>query len=110
MKTKLYEVSWSESAQKDLESIIDFILTDSKQNAESVYNQIKSNCQKLEKFPNIGRIPSELKAVSIESYREIIVMNWRILYKFDKEEVGVLAVIDSRRDIDDALLSRMLYR
>ena len=65
---------------------------------------------KLELFPNAGRIPPELKAHNIDSYRELIVRHWRIIYRFLSDEINILAVIDSRRDIDDTLLERIIYR
>jgi toxin ParE1/3/4 len=110
MNQKTYHIWWSESAQSDLESIIDFISVESKANAISVFKQIKESCIKLERFPNIGRVPTELKEINIESYRELVVAIWRILYRINNNEINILAVIDSRRDIDDALLNRLLYR
>lgn len=109
MTTRSYPVWWSQSAQNDLESIVDFISLHSKANASALFNQIKDHCLKLERFPWVGRVPPELKEINIDSYREIIVSNWRILYKADRE-VHILAVIDSRRDVEDALLNRLLYR
>lgn len=110
MNKKTYSVLWSESAQFDLESIIDYIADESKVNAKKVFEDIKVHCLKFEDFPKIGKIPPELKNISIETYREIVVAPWRILYRVNNDEVLVLAVIDSRRDIDDTLLNRLLNR
>jgi len=107
MKTKIF---WSLPAQEDLESIIEYITIDSKENARALYEEIKKNCIKLEMFPETGRVPPELKAHNIESYRELIVKHWRLLYRHGNNEVNLLAVLDSRRDIDDTLLERMIKR
>lgn len=110
MNGKKYSVSWSESAQFDLESIVDYIAGESKANARKIFEDITGHCLEFEDFPLIGKIPPELKNINIETYREIVVAPWRILYRINSNEVLVLAVIDSRRDIDDALLNRLLSR
>lgn len=110
MKLKRYPVYWSESAQFDLESIIDYIAAESIANARRVFAQIKEGCIKLERFPEIGKIPMELRDVNIDSYREIIVSVWKIIYRVNPESVSILAVIDSRRNRDDILLTRLLNR
>lgn len=107
---KKYSVSWSESAQFDLESILDYIAVENEANAKKVFEDIKEHCLKIESFPKIGRIPLELKSINIETYREIVVAPWRIFYRINNNDVLVLAVIDSRRDIDDTLLNRILNR
>ncbi len=110
MKNKRYQVYWSESAQFDLGMIIDYIAADSFANAKKIFATIKVSCLKLESFPDIGRIPIELNEINIDSYREIVVMAWRIIYRVNIDNIDVLAVIDSRRDIDDMLLTRLLNR
>jgi len=67
-------------------------------------------CLEFEDFPLMGKIPPELKNINIETFREIVVAPWRILHRINSNEVLVLAVVDSRRDIDDALLNRLLNR
>ena len=110
MKTEQYTIFWTKSAQDDLESVIEYISKDSIINAKAIYEQIKSACLKLEGHPNIGRIIPELKIHNIEFYREIISSPWRIMYRVNEFEVLILAVIDSRRDITDALLARALSK
>ena len=72
MNNKRYLVWWSDSAQLDLESIIDYISVESKANAINIFKKIKENCIKLEQFPNVGRVPPELKEINIDSYRELL--------------------------------------
>jgi plasmid stabilization system protein ParE len=110
MKKQRYQVCWSESAQFDLEMIIDYIAAENMANARNIFTKIKESCTKLESFPDIGRIPIELNEINIDSYHEMIVLVWRIIYRVNSENVDILAVIDSRRDINDVLLTRMLNR
>ena len=70
MNKKTYSVLWSESAQFDLESIIDYIADESKVNAKKVFEDIKVHCLRFEDFPKIGKIPPELKNINIETKAE----------------------------------------
>jgi addiction module RelE/StbE family toxin len=110
MKPVEYSVSWSRWALIDLESIIDYIAEDNLNNAETVYLKIKESAVRVEKHPEIGKVVPELKSHKINIYREVIASHWRIIYKISDENVDVMAVIDSRRDIDDTLISRMINR
>jgi len=60
----------------------------------------------LNQFPDRGRIVPELKAYGILSYRELIISPWRVVYRTSEQKVYVLAVIDSRRNIEDILIER----
>ncbi len=105
-----YSIVWSPSAQFDLESILDYISSDSMKPAQKQFKKIQSHCIKLGENPKAGRVIPELQHQNIKTYREIVVAPWRIMYKIDSKKIIVLAIIDSRRDIDDALLSRSLGR
>jgi len=110
MKPIEYSVSWSRWALVDLESIIDYIAEENLNNAEAVYLKIKDSAIRLERQPEIGRVVQELKSHKINIYREVIASHWRIIYKISDDNVDVMAIIDCRRDIDDALISRMINR
>ena len=105
---KRFVVEWSRPAKMDLENIIDYISQDSVDTAIAIFDKIKSKCGTLNQFPDRGRIVPELKAYGILGYREIIISPWRVIYRTSDQIVYVLAVIDSRRNIDDILLERLL--
>lgn len=107
---KPYSVYWSRSAEFDLESIVLYIARTDPMNAGKVLSSIKKSCSRLAQFPNLGKIPPELEIASVGSYRELVVAPWRIIYRMFEDRVFVLAVLDSRRDIDDALLNRLVNR
>jgi toxin ParE1/3/4 len=44
----------------------------------------------------------------ILQYRELIVPPWRIIYRISGDFVYVLAVFDSRQNIEDVLLDRLV--
>ncbi len=108
MTSKKYTVYWSNSAQDDMSDLVDYISSDSPEIAETLFKKIKTESDKLEKFPERGRIIPELESHNIFSYRELIVSPWRIIYKIDENSVYILALIDGRRNILDIILKRIM--
>jgi addiction module RelE/StbE family toxin len=105
---KRFGVEWAQPASKDLENIIDYISQDNVDTAITIFEKIKSKCSALNQFPDRGRIVPELKAYGILSYRELIMSPWRVIYRTSDRKVYVLAVLDSRRSMDDILIERFL--
>ena len=108
MSKNKFKVYWSDIAKSDLEMIIEYIAKENENIAYEIYTQIKSSSLELENFPNRGRIVPELEYFFIRNYREIIIKVWRVIYRIDGDQVFILAVLDSRRNIEDLLLNRLL--
>lgn len=105
---KKFLVEWSQQASKDLLNIIDYISQDSTDAAVSIFQKIRFKCETLKHTPERGRVIPELKEYGIFSYHELIVKPWRIIYRMSDKKVYILAVIDSRRNIEDILMERFL--
>ena len=105
---KPYNVKWAAVAQRDLKQIIDYIASESPDNALQILHKIKQKASGLHIFPDRGKIVPELKDQGINIYREIIVPPWRIIYRISDSTVFVLSVIDSRRNVEDILLNRLI--
>lgn len=99
---------WSNIAEKDLTNIIEYIALDSMSNAVKVYEKIKEKVSSLYFSPDRGRIVPELRDHGILQYRELIIPPWRILYRISEKNVYVLSVLDSRQNIEDILLKRLI--
>jgi plasmid stabilization system protein ParE len=108
MPSKKFQVIWSKSAAFDLKSIVTFIAKDSPQNAREVLAKIKRECKMLESFPDLGKVPVELEVLQIGGYRELSISPWRVFYKKLLKQIFVVAVVDSRRDLEDALWNRLM--
>ena len=106
--TRRYKVIWSNIAKQDLERIIKHIAIDSPANALKVLTKIKRKSAALYSLPERGRIVPELQEFNILQYREIIIVPWRVIYKVIGKEVFVMSVIDSRRNVEDILLDRLV--
>jgi plasmid stabilization system protein ParE len=105
---KKYRVQWAEAAGKDLESVVEYIAQENIQIAIKIFDKIRSSVSTLEKMPQRGRIVPELQKHGIDIYREIIVVSWRIIYRISGLNVYVFAAIDSRRNVEDILLDRLI--
>ena len=105
---KTYTVRWSETSERDLKRIVEYIAKDSPSRAYEVFSKIKETASNLHSFPDRGRIVPELQDQGITQYRELIIAPWRILYRISERTVYVLSVLDSRQNVEDILLNRLL--
>ncbi|MBW1938066.1 MAG: type II toxin-antitoxin system RelE/ParE family toxin [Deltaproteobacteria bacterium] len=103
-----HKVVWTNVAENDLKEIIDFISIDSSQNALKILKSIQQKASNLYTLPERGHIVPELQGQGILQYRELIIPPWRLMYRFDERKVYVLSVIDSRRNVEDILLARLV--
>jgi len=71
-------------------------------------SRARGNLTCLHHSPKRGRIIPELQEYGIYQYRELIVASWRLMYRAQDDKVYVLAVLDSKQNIEDILLKRVL--
>ena len=91
------EVKWTLQALDDLESICLFIGRDSPQAAAVFAQRAFQSTDPLVNFPRLGRVVPELE---IENIREIILGNYRVIYRIEDEQVQVLTVHHGARLLD----------
>lgn len=105
---QVYEVAWTRVAENDLKEIVGYIAVDSPANALAALAKIKKKASSLYTMPERCRIVPELKDQGVMQYREVIVSPWRIMFRISDMKVYVLSVLDSRRNIEDILLNRLV--
>ena len=89
------ELIWSEESLSDLERIYDYIARDSRVYAQYQVESICKSAERLCWFPESGRHLPEFPDLP---HREIIVDNYRILYRYDSPgEVKIVAVVHGRQ-------------
>jgi plasmid stabilization system protein ParE len=103
---KEYEVEWAAAAEQDLADIVEYIALETHGQALQVLERIRQKASHLYALPERGRIVPELNDQGIQIYRELIESPWRIVYRISDPKVYVLAVFDSRRNVEDILLKR----
>ena len=50
----------------------------------------------------------ELLKEGITIYRELIVETWRIMYKIENDTVYIMSIFDSRQNVEELLLQKIL--
>lgn len=89
-------------AERDLDSIIDYISLDNPSAAEKVYRAIVATAWRLTEFPEIGRVGR------LPGTREFSVSSlpYLIVYEVGADVVTILAVFHTARDLARALAER----
>lgn len=77
-----YKLIWSPASRDDLRDIVSFSSRDSIQRAEAFAYRLIAETDKLQSFPESGRMVPEF---DIPTLREIIVRAYRIVYRVDHE-------------------------
>ena len=87
-------LKWTPQAVEDIEAICEFISRDSFEYARLFASDIILAVRRLESFPQSGRVVPELSNLSIQ---EIILGNYRIIYRVNQEMVEILTVHHSAK-------------
>jgi toxin ParE1/3/4 len=108
--SQTYQLKWTQNSKDDLVGIVTYIKKESPSTAKEVYQKIKKQAHSSNFFPLKGRIAPELQKEGITMYREAICNPWRIIYKVGANTVYIMAILDSRQNIEDLLLQKILKR
>ena len=103
-----YEVGWSKISENDLVAIIEYIAAENPSRAYEVFQEIKRKASQLRTLPERGRLVPEFQDQGITQYRELVIPPWRMISRVSERKVYVLSVLDSRRNIEDILLKRLI--
>ncbi len=107
--TMKYKVIIDPQAKLDVKEIFIFVaMNDGIQSANKLLDALEVACNKLEKFPERGHIPPELRPTGIKSYLEILYKPYRIIYEIEDNLIYIHSVIDGRRNIQEILSNRLL--
>lgn len=104
-----WRVFLTEGAVHDLSDTHSFIARkDNPDAADRVMSRIEEAIAALASFPNRGTRPKELLDLGIREYREVVVLNFRIIYRIVEQGVYVFLIADGRRDMKQLLERRIL--
>jgi toxin ParE1/3/4 len=97
----------SAAAVDDVLDIVDGLFTDAGIDvALDTEQRLDAAIESLDELSNRGRVVPELRVRGITTYRELIVLPYRVIYRVESREVWVVAVLDHRRDLDALLHER----
>jgi addiction module RelE/StbE family toxin len=91
-------IIWSPQAIRDVESIRAFVVQDSAIYADLVARRIIAAVERLEDFPESGRIVPERQDPAI---REVIVTPYRIVYRVRAGVVEIVTVFRGSREFPE---------
>ena|SRR3990170_7295858 len=89
-------IHWTVGARDDLREIVEYISRDSLTYAASVVGRVIAAVDRLERHPKLGRVVPEYED---ETIRELIVGNYRVVYRLRRQRIGILAVVHGSRDL-----------
>ncbi|MFM7344337.1 MAG: type II toxin-antitoxin system RelE/ParE family toxin [Tagaea sp.] len=103
-----YAVEFALDAEGDLEALAEYIAArDGEARAEAMLTRIADAVARRASFPERRNVPPELAASGSREFLEIHARPYRIVYTIDGARVVVLVVVDSRRDVANALAERL---
>jgi toxin ParE1/3/4 len=106
-----FESRLTRGAEDDLERLHDYLAEQgSPATADALADAILEKIDALERFPHRGSVPEELAGLGIQTFRQLVLSPYRIVYRVIGREVFVLLVADGRRDVQALLERRLLGR
>ena len=84
------ELTWTEPALSDLDTIADYIALDNPDAARDLVRRVFRHVEQLAKYPQSGSRPKELRT---SRYRQIVEPPCRVFYRYDGKRVFVLYVM-----------------
>jgi plasmid stabilization system protein ParE len=105
---RAYRVEWAEAASRDLIGVIDYLSERNPDAAARILERLKRRAASLQRAPERGRVVPELERFQLREYREVVAPPYRLIYRVIGRRVLVLGVLDSRRNLEDILLERLV--
>lgn len=86
------KVVWSPLAVDRVSEIAEYIALDKPTAAEDWVETVFDSVKRLGKFPRSARLVPEIQ---LDEFREIILGNYRIIYRIEEKQVSILTVRSS---------------
>ncbi len=96
------KIIWLPSAEEDLQEITAYIAADNPAAANRLFDRIVERVELLSLHPRSGRIVPEIGRSAV---REVIVGNYRIIYRTQESTLEVVAVREGHRLLPPDMVS-----
>ena len=90
------KIVWTDPCVEDLQPIHDYIARDSEYYAADLVERLILSVQRLLQFPSLGR---RVRETQNENIRELVLQNYRIIYRIAGQQIEVLTIVHGRRDL-----------
>ncbi len=94
-----FEVTWTEAALAEFDSLLEFIAEDSPYYAAVTEEKIQDTARSLVRFPYRARIVPEFERPEM---REVFIYGYRMIFKVSEDRISILSVVHSARDLRHA--------
>ncbi len=88
------KIIWTNEALQSLQDIKDYISLDNEKRANDFVNYLIGRSEIIRQNKQIGRIVPE---ISNNSIRELIVKNYRMVYKIHGDKIEILTVFEAHK-------------
>ena len=95
MPSKIY---WTGQSRDDLRAVRIHIARDAPATASAYVRKLRTSVGRLREFPFSGQVVPELGR---EDLREVLLGNYRLIYRVSDDRVDILAVFHSSRIFDE---------
>jgi toxin ParE1/3/4 len=104
-----YEIRITEGALGDLDAIRSFIAVHrGEDSADEWMAGLHDIIDSLEQFPERGSVPPPLLALGIDTYRQLPMLPFRIVYEVGDTKAFVVSIALTKRNFQSLLQERML--
>lgn len=104
-----FDITWTRTAVHDLDEILEYIAAERGiDQALRVYETLRHSIASLAKTPRRCRQVPEFHDIGLFEYREIIERPYRLVFRIADRKVVILAILDSRRDLEELLIQRAI--
>lgn len=105
----MFEVTWARTAVRDLDVILEYVAAErGVDQALQLYAALRHSISSLARIPRRCRQVPELLDIGLFEYREIVERPYRLVFRIVDREVVILAILDSRRDLEELLIQRAI--
>lgn len=109
MAETLYEVELTQGAENDLEEIHGYLAdVRGADDAGALIDEFLTVIDSLEVFPERGAIPKEIEGLGLKEFRQVLLRQFRLIYRISEARVVILMIADGRRDMQTLLERRLL--
>jgi len=111
MTDRRYGVELTQGAEDDLEDIHRYRMqVRGVDDADALIGESLTVIGSLETFPERGAVPGELAGLGIQAFRQVLLRQFRLIYRIIDSRVVILVIADGRRDMQALLERRLLGR
>ena len=107
--SEVLDITLTRTAVRDLDEILDYVAAErGVDRALQLYEEIRKVIASLATMPHRCRHVPELHEIGLFEYREFIERPYRLVFRIVDREVVILAILDSRRDLEELLIQRAI--